>query len=187
MIITAAQISHLYLYLCRGPHSPGLILAMVGPVWSVRMPKETAATCGQRERGGQGDTRQEFQAEWNFRGPWVPHLLQVAFEATPATAGCWRPLVDGGAGIHTLDLLPLTFQGIASPGKLRPAFQPRHHCPGPSSASPSSTSPRCRFPFPLQPFPACSVDLSVPRGTRLGCKTDCDSLVRRKTVPELLP
>ena len=67
MFITAAQSPRLYLYLARGPHSPGLILAMVGPEPVYEMPKETAATCEQqRERGGEGDTRLEFQAEWNF-------------------------------------------------------------------------------------------------------------------------
>lgn len=67
MFITAAHSPHLYLHLARGPHSPGLILAMVGPEVVYEMPKETAATCEQqRERGGKGDTRQEFQAGWNF-------------------------------------------------------------------------------------------------------------------------
>lgn len=67
MFITAAQSPHLYLYLARGPYSPGLILAMVGPELVYEMPKETAATCEQQsERGGEGDTRQEFQTEWNF-------------------------------------------------------------------------------------------------------------------------
>ena len=98
---------HLYLYLARGPHSPGLILAMVGLEVVYEMPKETAGTCEQqRQRGRKGDTGRSSRQDGISEGPETPQTSRsVAFEAAPATARCWRPLVYGGARIH-LDLLP---------------------------------------------------------------------------------
>lgn len=73
MFITAAQSPHLYLYLAKGPYSPGLILAMVGPELVYEMPKETAATCEQQsERGAKGIQGRSSRQNGISEGPETP-------------------------------------------------------------------------------------------------------------------
>ena len=73
----------------------------------MRCPRKQQPHVSSRDKeGAKGTQGRSSRQDGISEGPETPQTSpSVAFEAAPATARCWRPLVYGGARSH-LDLLP---------------------------------------------------------------------------------